>query len=352
MHPLGRLDGTERALGEGDDVVLARFDTRFQLHRHLHRLAPFVVGNAEHHAFIDRRVPHHRSLDNARIHIEAAADDDVPEPVLQEQIAAPVQHTAVAGMQPAAGEGLGGRLGHVEIARHDERALHHHLALDAGADQISLLVHDRDPGEQTGAADRGEVARIGHFLRSQIGDHLGRLGLAVIGGEHRSEGMLGGGDPVRRHRRAAVDQAPQRRKRACRAAELGQHHVDHGRRDEGGGDRAGGERLEHRRRLQVALAKHHGAAHRENRRDVARGAVGERRGDQIAVPGPEPEPVNHAGGTGQPRTVGLQHPLRTAARAAGELDRLGLLGAALAGDRPRSRSTMPATVSCAPPPPP
>ena len=72
------------------------------------RLAPFVVGHADHGDHRDIGMLRQHVLDLARKNVEAAGDDHVLLAVEDEQVAALVGSGDVAGMQPAALQGFGG----------------------------------------------------------------------------------------------------------------------------------------------------------------------------------------------------------------------------------------------------
>ena len=72
----------------------------------MHRLAPFLVGNADDRAFGDVGVLVERLLDLGGIDVLAAGDDHVLDPVDDIDEAVLVHIAAVAGVQPAVAQGL------------------------------------------------------------------------------------------------------------------------------------------------------------------------------------------------------------------------------------------------------
>lgn len=73
----------------------------------------------------------------------AARDNDVLFAVANLEIAVGMHYGIIAGVEPAAGEGLGGGLGIVVVADHDVVAAHDHLThgLAVGGDVVHVFVH-------------------------------------------------------------------------------------------------------------------------------------------------------------------------------------------------------------------
>ena len=69
-----------------------------------------------------------RVLDLDRGNVLAARNDDVLGAVLELDVAVGMHDAEIAGMEPAAGEGLVGGLPVLQIALHDDVAAEHHLA--------------------------------------------------------------------------------------------------------------------------------------------------------------------------------------------------------------------------------
>src|SRR6185437_5098004 len=114
------LGGQGRAGAQHDDGV--------------HALAPLGVGDADDGALGHGRVAGHGVLHLGRVDVLAAADDHVLDPVDDEQVAAGVQVAAVAGVHPAAPEGVRRLLRLVPVALHDVPAAADDLADDSGRD--------------------------------------------------------------------------------------------------------------------------------------------------------------------------------------------------------------------------
>jgi hypothetical protein len=100
------------------------------------RLAPFIIelGN-------DRRRRNggmfvKRVLDLNGRNILAAGNDDVLRPVLELDIAVGMHDTEIAGVKPAAGKGIGGRLRIFQIALHHDIAAEHDFA-----DRFAVMRH-------------------------------------------------------------------------------------------------------------------------------------------------------------------------------------------------------------------
>ena len=93
----------------------------------------------------------------------AAGDDDVLHAVAQLYDAVGVHHSDVAGVEPAAAEGLLGRLRVGEIALHHDIAAHHDLAhrLPVGGHVVHLIVDDPHfAGEGVAEALPGTQSRL------------------------------------------------------------------------------------------------------------------------------------------------------------------------------------------------
>src|SRR5689334_3375653 len=91
-------------------------------------LAPVVVRHADDGNFRDRLIAEKDVLHLARVDVVAAGDDHVLRAVHQREVAVLVEAAEVAGVEPAVAQGLGRRLGHVEVAGHDGRTVDQHLA--------------------------------------------------------------------------------------------------------------------------------------------------------------------------------------------------------------------------------
>src|ERR1700683_3012058 len=104
-----------------------------------------LVGQPDHRALLDAGVLLDDGLDFPRAHVLPARDDDVLEPVGDEDVSRAVTVPDVAGVQPAVLQDLGRRDGIVPVAVRHSGAADHYLArlavrarLAAGADDVDL----------------------------------------------------------------------------------------------------------------------------------------------------------------------------------------------------------------------
>jgi hypothetical protein len=121
-----------------------------QFHRAAHDdhghdfLAEPLVGHSDHGGLGHARVGVQHILDLAGVHVVPAADDELLLPADDEQEAVLVEVTEVAGVQPAAGEGLGGGLRPVQVPLHHVQPAGDDLAdaLRAGWQRTAIVVPD------------------------------------------------------------------------------------------------------------------------------------------------------------------------------------------------------------------
>jgi len=92
-------------------------------------LAEPCVRPAHHAGLGHRRMGHQDVFDIARVHVEAAAEDQVFLPVHHVQVSAGVQMADVAGVQPAVGEDRRRGVLGVPVAGHHARRPHADLAV-------------------------------------------------------------------------------------------------------------------------------------------------------------------------------------------------------------------------------
>src|SRR5678815_4945625 len=78
LHALRALVARYQPATVLDQVVGLQGLARLQDDDANHRLAPFLVRDADHRSVLDRRVRHQRLLDLAAVHVLAAAHDHVP----------------------------------------------------------------------------------------------------------------------------------------------------------------------------------------------------------------------------------------------------------------------------------
>src|SRR4051794_39627614 len=103
-------------------------------------LTPFRMRPADHRGFAHARVLEQHFLDLARIDVGAARYDHVLGAVLQCEIAVGVEDADIAGVQPAAAQGLRSRVGVFPVARHHHVPLADDLADFAGRQRMVLRV--------------------------------------------------------------------------------------------------------------------------------------------------------------------------------------------------------------------
>ncbi len=118
-------------------------------------LAEPLVGDADHRGLLDVGMAQQRVLDLGRVGVEAADDEHVLRPADDAQAPGVVDHAEVAGAQPAVGrQRLRGRLGIVEVVRHDAAAAQQDLAGLARRHVAALAVDDAQLEAGPGPADR------------------------------------------------------------------------------------------------------------------------------------------------------------------------------------------------------
>ena len=139
----------------------------------------------------DARVGVERVFDLARGDQHATGVDDVLDPVDHEHVALLVLTHEVAGVEPTAGECLGGGFGVVPVPGHQSRGAVDDLADLADGDVVHVFVDDagRDGGDDL--ADRSEFAN--RVVRQQHAGNRGHLGLAEGGGDLAAREGLGHG---------------------------------------------------------------------------------------------------------------------------------------------------------------
>ena len=112
-----------------------------------HDLAPLRIGHADDRDLGDRRVLAEHLLDLGRRDRLAAGADHVARPADDREVAVVVDRAEIAGVVPAVAERVGGRLGRVEVAVHEERAAQAHLAgVGRASRRRRLAARRREPG--------------------------------------------------------------------------------------------------------------------------------------------------------------------------------------------------------------
>src|SRR2546426_2333112 len=146
----GTFEVRDVLAAELDDVWLGRRRAGLERDERLGPLAPLRVGDRDHRALEHRGMPGDGLLDLDRRDVLAARDDDVLLPVPQLDVAVRVPDGEVARMEPAAAEGLGGRVALVEVALHRVVAPHDHLAerLAVARHVVHAAVHDAHEVEE------------------------------------------------------------------------------------------------------------------------------------------------------------------------------------------------------------
>src|SRR5262245_52424822 len=142
-HPVRGLEVRQAAAGERDDLLLARLLPVAEHHERVRRLAPLLVRQPDDRHLHHRRVAQQDALDLQRGDVLAAADDHVLDPVTDLRVAVRVQHSGIAGVEPAVAHRPLGRLGVVVVAVHHHVAAHHDLAerLAVRGHLHALLIH-------------------------------------------------------------------------------------------------------------------------------------------------------------------------------------------------------------------
>src|SRR3954469_22252611 len=157
VHRVGALVVREVLPAEGDEPRLGRLLPRLQRHDGLDGLAPGRVGHADDGDLHDRRVLREHPLDLGRVHVLAAGDDHVLEPVLDEHEALVVDAAQVAGAEPAVrGDDRGGLLGPAQEPLHQ-----------LPGPQPDLPVPPRRPFLQSRRVDDADLAARDRLSRRQ-----------------------------------------------------------------------------------------------------------------------------------------------------------------------------------------
>ena len=161
------LDQLVRARGR----ALAEHDDRGD------RLDPDRVGHGDHRDFRDCRVSEQGVLDLAARDEDAARVDDVLHAIDDVEISFRVKVADVAGVEPAALEGLAGLLRLVPVALHQLRRAVDDLAALAGGYVAHIEVDHARLNVEDGAADRGGPGVV--LLGLEHGRERRDLALAV-----------------------------------------------------------------------------------------------------------------------------------------------------------------------------
>ena len=165
-----------------------------QLDDGLDRLAPFLVGHADHRAVLHRGVRPDHLLDLARVHVEPAGDDHVLAAVGDVQVALGVLVADVAGAQPAVDDrrrpsARGPCSSPSSPGRRRRRSRRPRPAAAPrrrrrGSRRVTI---GRRPAARGQPLVVGRLAVDEVLLRAQHRDRRRRLGLAVALHHHRAE---------------------------------------------------------------------------------------------------------------------------------------------------------------------
>src|SRR6266481_1183938 len=158
------LEVREHRAAVGDDVGLRRRPSLLEHDERLRHLAPLRVRHGDYRHLEHVGVARDRLLDLDGRDVLAARDDDVLLAVAQLDVAVGVHDGHVAGVQPAAAEGLDGGRRVVEVAGHHVIAAHDHFTERLGirGHVAHLLVDDAElAGDQVGHPLPGAQSRAG-----------------------------------------------------------------------------------------------------------------------------------------------------------------------------------------------
>ena len=278
MHrPLGIAHHGDQGFGRDAGAVLEHDDR-------LDRLAPFVVGHANHGSSSDRRMPGEHILDFARKDVEAAGDDHVLAAIDDIKKTVGVATREVSGVEPAVAKRFGRLLRFFPVAGHHQRAaaadfadlaISHLVAVVI--EQFHLQIADR---RAAGGQPLGMVFRV-MVDATQHGDAIRRFRLAIQLHEDRPEALHAFDKARWRHRRGAVNDRLQTREIGACDRRMIEQHVDHGRNKESRRDAVLLDEVE--KALRIKRLAHHEQARAHHHRDDHRaGGVGDRRHRQKA----------------------------------------------------------------------
>ena len=104
-------------------------------------LAHFFVWHTDHGHHRNHWMRHQHFFQLTRIHVVAAAQNHILDPIHNRQIAFVVKDADVAGVEPAVSHGFGGRIGAFIVALHNVVAANHDLAFFARCHWLIVRVH-------------------------------------------------------------------------------------------------------------------------------------------------------------------------------------------------------------------
>ena len=306
---------TQQVVGV-DDLSRCRLDDRHD------PFAPVGVGQPDDRRFVHLGPLGDHPFDLGGIHVEAAGDDHVREAADDREVSLRIERAEVAGAVPAVDPRR--RRGRLVV----EIAIHHEVGTDARSHR-PRPARRRHRRRSTVRMSQKRVGRPQLTIRTSgtnctvdevlVGSHGGDvhrgLGLAVVLGDDRSER---GDRPLQqldRHRRGADRHASQARRVGRPGCRVGEHTVEHRRREHHRGDAVSLDRGEHGARLELgqhdggATRGHHAEAHPA--RDVGQWGGGEE--DRIGVV----EQFDVVAGDRRQRAIAVADPLGDAGGASG-----------------------------------
>ena len=311
-----------RALGishHGDQCFGRDAGTRLEHDDRLDRLAPFVVGHADHGGGRNRRMPGEHILDFARKDVEAAGDDHVLAAIDDVEKTVGIASRKIAGIEPAVAKRFGRLLRLFPVAGHHQRAAAADFAdlaighlIAVVIEQFDLKIADRSPA---GGQPLGMVFRV-VVDATQHRDAIRRFRLAIELHEHRAEALHAFDKARRRHRRGAVNDRLQAREVGGRDRRMIEQDIDHGRHKKSRRDAVLLDEVEKTLRIK-GLAHHEQARAHHHRDDHRAGGVRDRRHRQeahILRPVPFGQLGHHHRDL---HAMGMHHAFGAAGRAAG-----------------------------------
>src|ERR1700757_683317 len=138
-----------------DQLAFGSLRARFADDDGVHRFAPVLVRDSDHDDVGHRGMGDEDLFHLARIDVVSARDDHVLGAIEQKKVAVRVEHPYVAGVEPAAANGGGGRPGGVALGAHHDVSAGHDLAGFARCERNSVRIDD--PYFDIGARQAGRT---------------------------------------------------------------------------------------------------------------------------------------------------------------------------------------------------
>ena len=212
-------------------------------------LAPSLVRSPDHGGLRDGFVLVQHALDLGAGDVLAARHDHVLQPIDDVQIAVLVLHPDVAGVEPAATKGVGGRFRIAPVPLEHLRPSQHDLAALAHRDRRTLVVPDVELEIETCPPDAAELRRHVRPVEERVARD--RFGEAVrVREPRRGESALQSLDERDRELLAPGDDHPHRRQIARLDARFVEHRTDHRRRHPDSGHLRSFDLVDHHRRIE------------------------------------------------------------------------------------------------------